>query len=290
MGQTWKHIPANSKYTLKEGDIIRTRCGNHVQGQYKVFVKDSCMRVFDFNGDAIGLICRAYNYSRTPLTRQSLSDYGEFAGMAIDLLVDETWDMPKSRWVLSHKPNVRLVNGLKLKFEPYRTSADQNVYEATVSIHGDICQVHIRCNNVGVRAVTFTLRPFERTVADLTFFERFACYIEKKVEKIPPEVPQPTIADLQAKLVERDQALANMQKELDKLKDTGLARYIIWCPTSDLPPTNIFVGENQAKAVAAKMAEKHPGKEFIWCRLTGNSKAVMKTVTVERQVTEFKIY
>lgn len=58
-------------------------------------------------------------------------------------------------------------------------------------------------------------------------------------------------------------------------------KYIIWCPTSNLPPRVVLESEKQARAVAHSMAERHGG-EFFWCRLHG--KVARKAVTTYENV------
>lgn len=58
-------------------------------------------------------------------------------------------------------------------------------------------------------------------------------------------------------------------------------KYIIWCPTSNLPPRVVLESEKQARAVAHSMAERHGG-EFFWCRLNGKVKR--KAVTTYENV------
>ena len=58
-------------------------------------------------------------------------------------------------------------------------------------------------------------------------------------------------------------------------------KYIIWCPTSQLPPRVVLESEKQARAVAHSMAERHGG-EFFWCRLHG--KVARKAVTTYENV------
>lgn len=46
--------------------------------------------------------------------------------------------------------------------------------------------------------------------------------------------------------------------------------FILWCPTSKLPPTRRFKTEAQAQEVAEAMAKRDPGSEFIVCELRGS--------------------
>lgn len=44
-------------------------------------------------------------------------------------------------------------------------------------------------------------------------------------------------------------------------------RYILWCPTSQLPPRVNYTSEGEAIRVAHTMADQHKGSEFIVCKL-----------------------
>lgn len=44
---------------------------------------------------------------------------------------------------------------------------------------------------------------------------------------------------------------------------TGEKFWILWCPTSEKPPTRRFFREEEALKVAEKMALDHPGSEFV---------------------------
>lgn len=68
--------------------------------------------------------------------------------------------------------------------------------------------------------------------------------------------------------------------EKDENEDVP-GKYIIWCPTSNLPPRVVLESEKQARAVAHSMAERHGG-EFFWCRLHG--KVARKAVTTYENV------
>ena len=67
----------------------------------------------------------------------------------------------------------------------------------------------------------------------------------------------------------------------EKDDDDVPGKYIIWCPTSNLPPRVVLESEKQARAVAHSMAERHGG-EFFWCRLHG--KVARKAVTTYENV------
>lgn len=72
-------------------------------------------------------------------------------------------------------------------------------------------------------------------------------------------------------------------------KDSTLSNedfYILWEPTSALPPRRRFYSEDHAFAIAEKMAEGHPGKKFYVMHVVGVAKP--QTVVVERfdRVTE----
>lgn len=69
--------------------------------------------------------------------------------------------------------------------------------------------------------------------------------------------------------------------EKDDTPEDQPGKYIIWCPTSNLPPRVVLEGEKQARAVAHSMAERHGG-EFFWCRLNG--KVTRKAVTTYENV------
>lgn len=56
--------------------------------------------------------------------------------------------------------------------------------------------------------------------------------------------------------------------------------YIIWCPSSNLPPRVVLAGRKQAKAVAISMAQRH-GKKFHWCRLMGAAESVTEIKVTE---------
>lgn len=44
-------------------------------------------------------------------------------------------------------------------------------------------------------------------------------------------------------------------------------RYILWCPSSNLPPTVNYTNEGEALRIAHVMADKNKGHEFIVCKL-----------------------
>lgn len=50
-------------------------------------------------------------------------------------------------------------------------------------------------------------------------------------------------------------------------------RYILWCPTSKLPPKVVMVSEKKAKSVAESMAHRHGGT-FYWAKLCGKAQLV----------------
>lgn len=50
--------------------------------------------------------------------------------------------------------------------------------------------------------------------------------------------------------------------------DNPVQNAIVWSPTAKVPPTKVFTFA-QAKAVAIKMSEDHPGDKFYWSELRG---------------------
>lgn len=50
-------------------------------------------------------------------------------------------------------------------------------------------------------------------------------------------------------------------------------KYILWCPTSKLPPKVVMVSEKKAKSVAESMTHRHGGT-FYWAKLCGKSQLV----------------
>jgi len=60
------------------------------------------------------------------------------------------------------------------------------------------------------------------------------------------------------------------------------AFWILWCPTSNLPPTVRYHTAQKARDVAAAMAWKHPGQEFIIMR--AEASATREPVTIHRFV------
>ena len=70
-------------------------------------------------------------------------------------------------------------------------------------------------------------------------------------------------------------------EEVDGERPDMPGDYIIWCPTSNLPPRVVLKTEKQARAVAHSMAERHGG-EFFWARLNGKVKR--KAITTYENV------
>lgn len=87
------------------------------------------------------------------------------------------------------------------------------------------------------------------------------------------------------------QLCPNGAKAIPEVFDTPTTKdvpgeYIIWCPSSNLPPRVILKSEKQARAVARSMSERHNGT-FFWARLSGKveQKEVPITKIVKQTVT-----
>ena len=63
--------------------------------------------------------------------------------------------------------------------------------------------------------------------------------------------------------------------------------YVLWCPTSQLPPSVTYPTLAKAKEVATIMAKRHPGQEFKICGVVGSAQVVTEQVTTE--VTTLKV-
>lgn len=62
-------------------------------------------------------------------------------------------------------------------------------------------------------------------------------------------------------------------------------KYILWCPTSHLPPRVILEGMEEARKVAKEMTERH-GSEFIICELKESYSRKKKVTTTYETVTK----
>lgn len=62
-----------------------------------------------------------------------------------------------------------------------------------------------------------------------------------------------------------------------------VGQFIVWCPTSNLPPRVVLTSGKQARAVARSMSERH-GSEFFWAKLMGKATRKVKQ-TYETVVT-----
>ena len=81
----------------------------------------------------------------------------------------------------------------------------------------------------------------------------------------------------------------NLRKrtEVPPPQKVKVEEYILWCPTSQLPPAVTYPTLAKAKEVAAIMAQRHPGQEFKICGIVGSAQVVTEQVTTE--VTTLKV-
>lgn len=71
--------------------------------------------------------------------------------------------------------------------------------------------------------------------------------------------------------------------------DSRQGKYILWCPTSSLPPKVVHDTYEKAVEVAELMAKKNKGQEFIVCKQVESHQLVLKEVQrVERVWTKEK--
>lgn len=76
-----------------------------------------------------------------------------------------------------------------------------------------------------------------------------------------------------------------MKNKVEKKEEKK--KYILWCPTSHLPPRVILEGIEKAREVAKSMATRH-GTEFNICELKESFKVKQKVVkTLELSVTKY---
>lgn len=266
----WKHVPAKTSIDLKSGDRIQVRWGSSPSYEFRISGHSGMLTLslYDQEGDKRREIRR-----KTENTVQLRHDFGYYvAGGAFDIWVEEKKmdDEVKvviengvtPRKCLVHKSHVVLQKGQRFTTEPYRSSVDSNCYELIVcdAISG-------RPGYWNVLVKTPTRQNFHThisSLADLRLLDKQCCYLI--IGEYASVCPNGVVA-----IPERDD---------DEARDVN-GQYIIWCPTSDLPPRQINRGAAQAKAIAAAMSERH-GKTFYWCRLMGKvEQKVVKTTTTE---------
>lgn len=277
----WKHVPASEPiYTFKEGDRIRIRTGNQTT------MVLTLVRLG--NGKLIWRKPLEGNYysggPRSTMTRGGMSGMPDFYGRTIDVFHEEevtcnVKEVPPNTLVLVGKAFTKLVDGLRMVFKPYTCNPDKIEFTAVVSRHGcgnhagraNCIQVHVQRGGKPYTTITLTGNLDSKTVQDLTFFNKHSCYLVKNYQKA------------EAKTTER--LCPNGAKAIPE-RDTDKGQFIVWCPSSHLPPRVVHNSEKQAKAVAASMSERH-GKKFHWCRIIGTAEQVSRVVT--KTVKETKI-
>ena len=79
----------------------------------------------------------------------------------------------------------------------------------------------------------------------------------------------------------------NLRKRAEVPPPVKVEEYILWCPTSTLPPSVTYPTVRKAREVAAIMAKRYPGQEFKICGVVGSTQVVTEQVTTE--VTTLKV-
>ena len=265
-----KHIPAklNNLHIFKGGDVIQVRRGSAVVAEVRITAGSSSFLV-DVEDKYMG---RVRSKSMTGgITPARLRDhfYGELNAAAFYLKVEVKPEPVTSGMALVHKGRRALEPMQQYKLVPYDKS-DTREYRIEVcsevrhtiaastssSILFNVCVIDMKAGTSVYHHVAH--------ISDIPYLEKFYCYLNtgKRWPKASNTV----------------QVTPNGAKAIPEAgeDDDANGQYIIWCPTSDLPPRNINRGAKQAKAVAASMSERH-GKTFFWCRLMG--KVEQKKVT-----------
>lgn len=286
----WKLVKStNANHLFKTGDKIRVRSGNHVSYYLELVLLANNKHQWQETTSDSGMY---FGWSREDMTRGDMSEMGDFYGRTIDLWAESIFDkeeeeevtsnvkeVPPNTLVLVGKSFTKLVDGLHLVFKPYKETYGAET-TAVVSRHSmgngrgaECIQVHLQRKGKSYSTISFSTDLDNKTVADLTYFAKYSCYLVKNYQKAEPKANKSVIVAPPAPKVQK--------------KDVG--KFIVWCPSSNLPPRVVHDTESQAKAVAASMSERHD-KEFYWAELKGRAeqqvtqKQVVKVVTTRTTV------